>query len=394
MFPTRMTRVFPALLLAIATLTVSGCRSRSEAVALVNAAIEAHGGREALARLDNVSVVSEVRFKDQAPLTRLFEAAGADEWMMEIKHQDVSFMMFGMEKGRCWRKNRWFAWECTSEDRQEIERTASVLDARFLHRLDTKKLEMAEKVPYDNRPAPSVRAGNLRLVFHPDSHLLVQVKYEDDRQVETFSEFETVAGALVGTRRVFTIDGELDVDETWREIRPGEAAVDRIRGNSPTVAGDVVDELDGIRPVAWTEVSDVHDGLKNAVRSLEGFARTQGKVTSSSDGVLVTALTDGDSPSAPGRWQVAITLEVGTAFAPAEVEGFHLDTWTESRFVGVFFESKGHPNDAPLDSLFAEVKRRRLAPANGARPQVLLLNENKSGNSSMALVRIAVQAQE
>lgn len=366
-------------------LTACACAQRSSPRDLLERSVEAHGGRARLATLDNLEVVSHGRFKGKVDFTRRLSYRAPDAWRMRIDVGGVPVMAFGVNGARCWRKDRQFVSPCAEEDRAEQSRVTSVLTARFLHRLDASGLAASPDVDLEGQAAPALRAGDLQLVFDRKSRLLRQVRYGES--VETFSEYRDVGGAMVGARRVLTIGGELDVEETWSDIRPGVVTPAQLAPPPAAAEGVFVDEVDFERPVAWTEVDDL-GAAEQAVRSLEQFARAQGRGVSSSDGYVLIPPKDDQK-----RWQLAITLEAGAPLAARHQGALHLESWPSQRIAGSF--QRGDPAAvlAKRGELDAKLGRRGLGVVPGARYQLLCAADcfRVPPAKRLTLLRVAVR---
>lgn len=363
------------LVLAMLAGAMPGCLDRGDGAArdLLRAAVEAHGGVEALRRLDGLAMTCSGTFKGHATFTRRLDARLPDRWAMEVSLADGAVMRFGVDRGRCRRQDRLFVRTC---DPAEYASTARVLEARLLHRLLDAPLRSAGTVEVGGRPCPAVQAGDLQLVFDPDSSVLRQVRYEKDR-VETYSELREVAGgARFAARRVLTIGGAVDVDEVC-EVLPGGADERRLVLPPENRDGDVVDGVDPERLVAVTVVRDPRAGDLRVV--LDAAERELGPRLSRSDGWVL------GPPSGPGGdWEVAVTLEPGAR--PPEAPGFRVETWPSRRYAGVFVA--GDPLEAPSrwPRLSAVLDGRGLSAAPGARLEVLV----PPAGGTPSLLRVAV----
>jgi hypothetical protein len=153
--PRRGPRVIAAALATVlaACQSASGPATADEARALLRAAIEAHGGRSALAQLDDVRIVSIGRFKGQLPFRRTLNYQAPDTWSMAIEFSgrdamrfDGGTMRFGVAGDRCWRTERHLTALCSESDRRENARIAALQNARMLHRIDAADVQLAGTV--------------------------------------------------------------------------------------------------------------------------------------------------------------------------------------------------------------------------------------------------------
>lgn len=373
---------------------LAACRSAAGPVdaeagrALLQTAIAAHGGRERLARFDDVRIVSELTFKGQVPLRRTVDWRDSDNWSMAIDAAGGgTAMRFGMAGGQCWKKDRHLAAPCAAGDQREFRRIAAFLGARMLHHIDADAVRGDGTVEVDGIACPAIRAGEVRLAFDPRSHLLRQVALGD--RVDTLSDYREIDGALIAMRRQLTIAGEPDLDETWVEVMPGGADAEAVRAPELPHPGLVVDERDPPRPVAWTEIDDPAAELAAAVDRLEDFARAHGRIPSGdSDGIVLSLPAD----SARERWRVAIGIEPGAALPAVAENGMQFDEWPPQRVFGVFRAGAPAGAAAERETVRELMAERDLVPASGERWQILFRRDALEGppEQALALVRIAV----
>ena len=367
--------------------------SASDPRALLDAAIAAHGGREALARFDDFRVVSDVAFKGQPGFVRTLNFRAPATWSMQVSVNGVPAMSFGVDAERCWREHRAVVGECSPPGvRHEYTLITAVLRARFLRGLDTLALEPAESVAIDGVEAPALRAGELLLVFDPATHRLVQIRY-DRGWIEDFSDFRVVSGALVAMRRRLTIGGVPDVDETWREVVPGGADPMRLRPPEPAREGGWVNAVDPERWVAWMEVSDLERGVSEAVAKLDAFAAARGVKISASDGVVFTESTvAGGDRSQHASWHLAIGLEAPADQTPVDAGDVHVERWPPTHIAGIYV--RGDPRSAATARRAVERRaaESNLVPAPGARWQLLCSREALTVPLAdrLSLLRIAI----
>lgn len=368
------------------------CCQGNEAARLLNKSIQAHGGGAALAQMMNFRVVSDVQFQEHSRFTRIVDYRAKDSWSMTILDADVSILRFGVDGERCWRKTSHFVWDCSPEERAENEWTSAVLDARFLHRLKSRDIAVGPSVTFEGLLAPTLQLGSMLLVIHPGTHLLVQIRYADrgESYDETFSEFQSVAGALIATRRVLRIDGVVDVDETWREIAPGKAATARIQPPAASVPGDVVDDFTPSRAIAWMDISRPTEGSQGAEEQLLEFIKSIGRKKSSSEGILLT-LEEGTSAE-PERWRIGMALAADTPVEPSPHGLFHVDVMPRSRIFGIFHQGGLETLKEAHRTLLRELDARRIVPAANARPMIVFREGVRSGASNeLYLLQSAVE---
>lgn len=361
---------------------------RSDPVALLDAAIAAHGGRDRLAQLDNLRVVSEAHFKGTLPMRRTVHWCGAGTWAMALEVDGKEVMRFGMNDGRCWKKDHHLVSECSAVDEQELRRIALLFDARLLHHFDRSAVAPSPAVEVEEVSCPALRAGDLVLVFDPASHRLVQVRLED--RIDTLSDYRDVGGAMIAARRVLTIGGKLDLDETWTLLEPGRADAEAIRPPQLPRAGLVIEETDLPRPVAWMEVDDPERDAPSALKMLDDFVRAQGRRPGHADGLILMRTDDADPV---GQWQLAVGVEATTPLVPMAQEGLHLDVLPEMRFLGIFLNGDPPAIVAQRDQLQRLLQERNLRPAAGARWQILLPRDALGYRPAerLSLLRIAVE---
>jgi hypothetical protein len=382
----------PGVVAAVLAALLGGCRqvqgptTTDEARALLQSALEAHGGRAALAQFDNLRIVSNGRFKGALPFRRTVDYRGPDTWSMTIEFSGGAGMRFGVAGDRCWRSERHLTALCSDGERRENARIAALHNAHLL-RINEAEVRPAGTVDVDGRVCPAIRAGDVVLAFDPVSHRLAQVRLED--RIDTLSDYRSVGGAQVAAHRVLTIGGQLDVDETWTEIVPGGADPQALRVPELPRDGLTVDETDAERPVAWMDVEDAAHDLPAAIARLDAFIRARGRSVSDSDGVILSAP---DEATHGRSWRVAVGVEGGEPLAAAVEDGLHLETWPAVRIVGVFHLGDPLPTDAVRATLRSVMRERGLVASNGARWQILFPREDldRPPAERLSLVRIAV----
>jgi hypothetical protein len=345
-----------------------------------------------MAQLDNVRTVSTGRYKGRVPFRRTVHYVASDTWSMNIEFSisdsqrfDGPMMRFGVAGDRCWRTERHLA---ALDDCREDTRIAALYGARLLHHLDEAAARPAGAVLVAGRTCPAIAVDGTVLIFDPLSHLLVQVRLED--RVDTLSDYRNVGGAQVAARRVLTIGGHPDADETSTETVPGGADPKAVRVPELPRDGLTLYDTDAPRPVAWTEVNDPERDVPAAIAGLDAFIRRRGRNVSDSDGIILTAPND----TAGGeRWRVAVGVEAGEPLADAREGGLHMGTWPAVRFVGIFH--RGDPlhtaeHRAVMSSFMHE---RTLAPTDDARWQILFQRGEleRAPAERMSFLRIAVR---
>ncbi len=368
--------------------SMSGPTTADEARALVRSAIEAHGGRAALAQLDNLHIVSNGRFKGTVPFRRTVDTRSPDTWSMTIEFAGGPQMRLDVAGDRCWRSERHLTALCSESERRENGRIAALLNARLLHRINESQVQPAGTINVDGRDCPAIRVGDVLLAFDPLSHLLAQVRLEDC--VDTLSDYRTVGGALVAAHRVLKIGGELDVEDTWTEIVPGGADSGSLPFPDLPHDGQTVDQVDAERPVAWLQVEGIPHDVRALVGELDAFIRARGRSVSDSDGVILTAPDD----STPGTvWQLAVGVEGGEALVNTVEDRLHLETWPAVRILGVFYRGDPLDTEDKRATLRAYMREHGLAPSNGARWQILFPREDvdKPPAERLSFLRIAVR---
>ena len=356
----------------------------------MEAAIAAHGGRERLARFDNVKVIGHARFKGRLELTGTASFVAPATWAVEGRLHEHPAMQFGMDGERCWRRDRQFVRDCSAGDDREYRRFGEVLRLRFLHGLESRPLVAAGERAVGAIRAPAVRLENLILAFDPLSHRLVEVSSGD--WVETYSDFRVVDGAVVSAARTLFIGGALDVEETWDDILPGQADAALLHPPPPAQDGDTLDDVDAERWVATARIEDLDAELAGAVRSLDEFAAAQGQKVSASDGVVLTELPR-ERPGQAQQWEVSIGLEPTTAGLPQTTGApFRFERWPESRFVGVFHRGDPRASEDKQTVLRKRMERAGVGPAPGSRWQFVCTQESLAEPlaSRLYLLRLAV----
>lgn len=386
------TRTSPGAVTLSLLATLAACQPQSvpstdiEARALLQTAIEAHGGGEALARFDDFRIASTVRFKDRATLIRTVDYRDRNHWSMAVATEQGSGFRVGVDGERCWKQDRHRVETCADGEQRQMELMAIDHNAWVLHHLDASSVRPAEPVRVGWRHYPAIRAGDLVLVFDPDSHLLAQIHH--GQRVEALSDYQPVAGVVIATRRSVFLAGEPDLEETWTEILPGGSDSDALRAPARPADGVVVDDIDPERLVAWTELNDPIGDAKAAVAQLDEFIHRQRRLPSGSEGIVWTAPEERG-----GRWRLAVGVEIGEPLRAVEERGLHLEQWAATRVLGMFHSGDFHAAVAQRPALMELMQERGLAPAPAARLQILaarsVLDEDSA--DSMYLVRIAVR---
>lgn len=377
---------FPILFLVL----LNGCAGEpSEPAVLLTQAIHAHGGREALSKLENLHVVSDVVYKGHLPMLRTIHWRGPQDWSMTLEGAGGLSMRLGIADGRCWRQNQYLAIACAESDELEHQRIAALHGARLLHRLDAGNLRPAPSVSVDGRRCQALRAGDLTLVFDPQSHLLVQIRLAD--RVDTLSEYREVQGSMVAAHRVLTIGGELDVEETWKEITPGAADPVAIRAPELPHDGLVIEGKDAPRPIASMEIDDPESDTVEAITKLDAFIRRQGLQPSASDAVILTAPSAGSAGSR--RWRIGVAVEANKQIAPIEEGGLRLEGQGAVAFLGVFCRgdvAQVYGRQSEMERL---AKERDLTPSPPARWEILVSRDafEQAPAERLSLLRIELQ---
>lgn len=370
--------------------SVSACQPEQDPRALVDAAVEAHGGRERLAAFDNVKIIGRGRFKGQLETTGTISFVAPAAWAVEVRLQGNPGMVFGMDGERCWRRDRQFVSDCSADD--EYRRYGQVLRFRLLHGFDAQPLAAAGHREVGGKKAPAVRTGDFVLAFDPVSHLLIQIS--SGNWAEVYSDFRRVNGAVVATGRTLFIDGALDAEDHWDEILPGEADLDLLH---PPAFEDG-DLLGGVDPERWVVTALLDDGLKlkPAVDSLDEAARAHGQRLSTSDGLVLTRLS-ARLADEPGRWEIAVGLEPTTRGLPAAQSNapFRFERWPEVRFAGIFHRGDPRQAAAKREKLEKHMDEFGLIPAAGSHWQFLCRRESLDAppGERLYLLRRAVRAE-
>jgi hypothetical protein len=350
------------VLLAMLMVSSSACRDGQDARNLVQAAIEAHGGRERLAALDNVKVLGRGRFKGQLETTGTISFVAPATWAVEARLHGNAAMRFGMDGGRCWRRDRQFVSDCSGDD-AEYRRWGEVFRLRLLRGLDQDSVSAAGERDVGGTKAPAVRIGELTLAFDPVSHRLIEISSGNWREV--YSDFRDVNGALVAAGRTFFIDGQLDAEETWDEILPGQADLAFLHPPAAPKDGDPLDEVDAERWVLTTAIENPAADLAKTVGSLDDVAQAQGQKVSASEGFVLTEPSSQGGANRP--WDVSIGLERTSGALPsAPNPSFRFEHWPERRFLGVFHLGDPRNRDRKIARLQELMEQKRLEPVPGS----------------------------
>jgi hypothetical protein len=360
--------------------------------ALLSAAIEAHGGVEALSRLDDLHVSSEAVFiRGGIELRRTLDFRAPASLAMEIARDGVPILSFGLAEGRCWRTDRAFVRTCGPEDLHDQERIVDVLNARFLHRIDPTTVRDAGTVLIDGREALAIGTGDLRLAFDPATNLLIQIDYEEAgaRWVESYSELESHGGALVARERTLTIDGVPDTTDNWTRIAPGVADPERLAPRDAPVPGDVYDGEDPSRIVAFTDIdasvgATEDERIARGVETVSRVLETNDMDTSGTDGPILELADDGTTV------RLALTLEAGGGFEDRVDGAVHIETRPLARYVGIF--QRGLPTPAQILALDGVLRARSLEVAPGQSHQLVLAADaaGQPLTDSLGLLRVSV----
>lgn len=345
-----------------------GCRGGPDPRALVDAAIEAHGGRERLAAFDNVKVVARGRFKGTLEMTGFISFVAPSTWAIDARLQGNPAMRFGMDGERCWRRDRQFVSDCSGDD-AEYRRFGSVLRLRLLHGLDGRTFTAAGERTVAGTRAPAVGVDGLVLAFDPTSHRLIEIS--SGNWSELYSNFRSVDGAMVAASRTFLVDGALDVEDNWDEILPGQADLKLLHPPAAPKDGDILDEVDPERWVATTSLQDPAGDLAAAVGSLDSMAQAQGQKVSASDGFILTELPEA------GRWELSVGLEPTSGRLPSAADSsVRFERWPDTRFVGVFHQGDPSSRDAKQALLQRTMDESALEPLPGSAWQLICRRES------------------
>lgn len=367
----------------------SGTRTPEEARSLLRTAIEAHGGHDRLAQFDDFRIVSSGIFKRSAPFRRTVHYRGAAHWSMSVTGPWI-WLGMGVDEGRCWKRSRHRVEACSPAEAREGVVMAVEHNAWLLHRLDATAVQPAGAVRSGLQWRPAIRSADMVLAFDPRSHRLVQVRHGE--RVDELSRFHEINGAVVATRRVLTLDGQHDLEETWEEIVPGGADPKALR--APPLSGDgtVVEETDAGRVVAWTEIDDPFADPEVTVRRLDDFVRQQGRRPSASEGLIFIA-PGADARSGEARWRLAVGVEMGEPPSRIEAGGMHLEAWPPARVIGVFCSGGLRGALQRRNAVEELIRQRQLHPAPAARFQVLLPRHvvRQPADAGLALARIEVR---
>lgn len=382
-------RAVRALLLVSALLLTACAEPPGEPAEVLARAIQAHGGREALSRLDNLRVESEVLYKGQLRLQRTIDWQGPENWSMTLRGAGGLRMRLGMAAGECWRQNQYLAVPCTESDRLEHQRIAALHRARLLHRIEPEALRPARSMMVDGRYCPAIQAGETTLVFDPQTHRLAQIRLED--RVDRLSEYREVQGAMVAAHRVLTIAGALDVEETWREILPGGADAAALQAPELPRPGLVIQDTDPARPVASMSVEDPDRDIQAAIDQLDAFIRRQGFQPSASDAVILTA-PDTGAP-AGDSWRVSVIVEANRRISPVEERGLVLDERPDISFLGMFERGDVAQVYAHAPEVTRRLEERNRTPASGAGWEILVSRDalREAPADRLSLLRIGVE---
>jgi len=364
----RLSRNLPVIAAALATV-FTGCQGTAgptgDARALLRAAIEAHGGRDRLARFDDFRIVADVQFKGAARMRRTLDYAGADHWAMQLDGPGGRAYRMWIDGVHCWQETRHRVEPCPAG--AEENALMGVEDnAWVLRRIDERAVQPADAVRDGPRLLPAIRAADLVLVFDAESHRLVQVRRGEG--INVLSDFRNVEGAWIAARRVLTLAGKPDLEETLTEILPGGGDTDALRVPASPADGTVIEGMDAERTLAWMEVDDPVADASGAVQRLDAFVRRHGRNPTCSDGLIwITPDSDG-KPSA--RWRLGVGVEVGAPLASVEEGGLHLDTWPATRVLGIFHRGDIHGVAAQRARLEQVLQTRGHTPAPGTPLQI------------------------
>lgn len=332
-------------------------------------------------------MVSQGRFKGSADFRRTVDYRDADNWRMEVTGA-MGGLRMGVDGGRCWKQDRYRVEACAQGERREMAHIAIDHNAWMLLRVDESTVQPAASIRIGLGQYPALRADDVTLVFDPQSHYLAQT--QRGNRIESLSEFRTVDGVVLATRRVITIDGQLDIDEAWSTILPGGADARALRAPEAPTDGLILDHTDAPRTVAWTTLQDAAANPVDVVQQLDAFIRGQQRYPSHSDGLIWTLP---GSDSSGDTWQLAVGVEAGAALTTHREGASRLDTWPATPVLGIFHRGTFESAQQQQDRLMQIVRERGRAPAPGARVQLLAPRSVMDAPTTPVLwfVRIAVQ---
>ncbi len=319
---------------------------RARAAGRLNDAIAAHGGSAALAGFAQFRIVSEGTYKGANRFRREVNYRDDDNWSMSVEFEHGTLQM-GISNGQCWTRQHQVTKQCRDGEAEDIALMALHHNAWVLNQVDPDSVRPAADVA----GAPSIRAGSMRLVLDPDSHRIAEIRHGG--RVEQLGDYRQVEGAWIATRRVLTLDGVHDLDETWIEIAPGDASPIVWQPEPLPADGVITVTEDSPRIVAWTEVEQPPQDLRSLVNALDDFVKRQDRKISWADGVLW------QTPARAGEpWRIAIGVEPGPTTDPLHDGAFHLEIWPAQRVLTLF-----HAGD--FDSALAA--RQQIESALGER---------------------------
>ncbi len=355
---------------------------------MLRTAVDAHGGRQRLAGFSNVHLVSEGIFKGSAEFRRTVHYRDADNWSMEVAGAFGSLRM-GVDGGRCWQQDRYRVETCSADERRELARIAIEHNAWMLLGIDEATVQpTAAPIRFGLHRFPSLRTDDVTLVFDPQTHYLSEIRRGN--RTESLSDYRTIDGVVLATRRLVTIDGQVDVDESMRQLLPGGAEAKALHAPEAPRDSLVVDHTDAPRAVAWTTVQDSQANVAATVQQLDEFVRRQRRYPSHSDGLIWTMPASDDSGDG---WQLAVGVEASAALAPLAEGALHLETWPAIPVLGLFHHGTFDSARQQQDRLMQLLRERGRVPAAGARVQILAPRNVIEAPATPVLwfVRVAVQ---
>ncbi len=371
-----------ALALVVSLLLAAGCRpgpdpaSRAKAVKVLDAAIEAHGGRERLRAFENFHLTSEGSFKGAASFRRTVDYLGPEHWAMTVAFAEGALRL-GVDGARCWKEDRYRVEPCADErERRQNAWSGIEHNVWVLATVDPAGVELASASP------PAIRSGDLEVVFDPDTHLVKEIRHAT--RVEVLSDYRTVAGVQVAGRRQVILDGAPDVDERWRDIVPGGAERAAVAAPAVPADGVVRDAVDPTRQVAWVELGDPLADAPGAVERMDRAIHRLGRNPSASDGLIWLPPAAGDS----GRWRLAVGIEINAPMAVRESDGVHFETWPPTRELGIYHDGGVLRFDEKRSRLDQLARDRGLSPED-MRLQVLTSREIlRAPAGGLSLIRL------
>lgn len=337
---------------------------------LLTRAITAQGGKRALKKLGSMTVKSQGTYQGmpykatfywQAPaLYSLFIDAGKFQLVM------------GASDSECWSKPHEVVLDCSTAEAKGWVQMAAAIRAQHLHSLDPAKLKPAHQVKVGEVVANTFRSGEITLAFHPESNLLLQVRFPGwsgvpGEFVNTFSEHKAFKGVQIGTRVVSTFAGKPHAEEQILTVRAGKVPKKKLARPAQVKSGLVITRPSMPRAVATLVHEGGADEIRGAVDRALAYAGQHGHSYGPAGGVLITPLHREPEPVAKGKWRVDVSLDAHGLIEARKDSPVAIENLAARPSWGYFHVGDYASAWAALEAKEREMRTAGIGPREGAR---------------------------